>query len=124
MQAVLKLEALRDLVQLDLALPAEMFRPLFHKIFGDQDVARQPTDTAWHLPDGRRVELLVFRWDFLCDVVDQGLVDVLDRGGVRAPCVHRKTVLLGEEFFEQRDVLGFLRDVDHALETNVFVEPD
>jgi hypothetical protein len=123
MQAVLKLEALRDLVQLGLALPAEMFRPLLHKILGHENVARQPTDPVRHLPECR-VERLVFRRDFLSDVVDQGLVDVLDPGGVRAPSVHGKTVFLGEKVLEERDVLGLLRDVDHALETDVFVQPD
>lgn len=57
-------------------------------------------------------------------MVDQRLVDVLDPSGIRAPCVHGKTVFLGEEVFEERDVLGFLRDVHHALVTNVFVQPD
>lgn len=56
MQAVLKLEALCDLVQLGLALPTEMFPPLFYKILGDENAARQPTDAVRHLPDGRRVE--------------------------------------------------------------------
>ena len=124
MQAIPKLEALRDLVQLGLALPAEMFRPLLHKILGHENAARQPTDPVWHLPDRGGVECLVFRRDFSCDVVDQGLVDVPDPGGVRAPCVHGKTVFPGEEVLEERDVLGLLRDVDHALEPDVFVQPD
>lgn len=49
---------------------------------------------------------------------------MFDRRDVRAPRVHRKTVFLGQKVLEEGDVLGLLRDVDHALETNVFVQPD
>ena len=123
-QAILELEALRDLVQLGLALPAEMLCPLLHKILGDENATRQPTDTVWHLPDGRGVERLVFERNFFGDVVDQGLVDVLDPRRIRTPRVHRETVFLGEEPLEECHVLGLLRDVDHALKPDVFVQPD
>lgn len=46
MHTILKLEALRDLVQLGLAHPAEMFRPLLDEKLGKKNAARQPTDAV------------------------------------------------------------------------------
>ena len=55
METVLEREALRDRVELSLALAFEVFRPLAHEELGDEDVARQAADAVRKLPHGRRV---------------------------------------------------------------------
>ena len=123
-QAVLEREALRDRVDLGLALPDEVVRPLLHHELRDEDVARETGDTALELPDGVRVQVLVLLRDLVLDVLHERVVELVDGAVVGAPGVDGEALLLGEEVLEEGHVLGFGVDVDHALETDILVEPD
>ena len=123
-QTILKRKALRDRINLLYRLALKVFCPLAHEELGDEDVPRQPADAICQLPHRRRVQVLVFGLDLLFDQVDERLVDVSHRAVVCAPRVDGESVLLGEEVFEERHVCCLLRDVHHALEADVLVQPD
>ena len=124
MQAVCKREALRDLVDLRLALAPEVLSPLLHQELRHKDVAREPPNAVRQLPHGRGVQRLVLGADFIPDELGERFVDVADLRVVGAPRVDREPVLLREEVLEERHVRRLARDVHHALEADVFVQPD
>ena len=64
--------------------------------------------------------LVLFR-DFLEDMVDERLVDLSDLEVACSPCVDGKTVFASEETFEKGHVWCLWRDVDHALESDIFI---
>lgn len=57
-------------------------------------------------------------------MIDEGLVNLFDVGVVCAPCVDSETVFASEEVFEKDPVWRLRRDVDHALESDILVQPD
>jgi hypothetical protein len=118
------LEARRERIERLLVQPDEMVRPLLHEELADQDVPRDARDALVDLPHGARVQVAVLRVDLGRDVRLERRVDVAHGGVVRAPRVDREAVLLGEERREALHVGRGRRDVDHALEADVFVQPD
>ena len=123
-QAVFEREALRNRINLRLALTDEVFRPLANEELGDQDVAREASNAVRKFPDGRGIEALVFWLDLALNEVDERLVRRADVRFVCAPRIDCQPVLLRQEVAEQGHVRCLARDVDHALEADVFVQPD
>jgi len=99
-------------------------RPLLDQEFSDEDVPAQPRDPVCEFPDRPWVKMLILCWDLLEDVVDERSVDLSDLGIVCSPCVDGEAVFTSEEVFEKGHVRCLWRDVDHALESDILIQPD
>lgn len=123
-QAVLGRETPSKIPDLLLGPSLETIRPLLDQEFGDEDVPAQPRDPVCEFPGRPRVKISVLFWDLLEDVVDERLVDFSDLGIVCSPSVDSETVFASEEVFEKGHVWCLWRDVDHALESDILIQPD
>lgn len=123
-QAMFELEALCNGVELLFRLTLEVIAPLLHEELRHQDVTGQTPDAIREFPDGSWIQLAVFFGNLFVDEFQQGLVCRAHVCIVGAPGVRSKSVLFGEEVLEEGDIRRLARDKDHALEADIFVEPD
>ena len=88
MKTIFEFEALRNHVDLLLALASEVLRPLLDHIFRHQDISRQTPYPVGQFPDWEWVQGSKLLWYLLVDVVDERLIYVLYFGGVSTPCIN------------------------------------
>lgn len=84
--------------------------------FGDEDVPAQSRD-----PERSRVKSLILLRDFFRDAIDEGVVDLSSPGIVQSLCVDGEAVSASEDIFENGRVWCVWSDVDHALESDIFI---
>lgn len=122
--AVLDLETSSQLVKLFERLSFKVARVLIRQQLRHQHVAHDSGDVLLHSPMVRVSFVPNALRDLVLHVLNDRFPDVLDMSVVSAPGVKPNPFLLVQEGFEESHVRRVGIGVHHALETDVFVQPD